>query len=83
MNGKARVDIDPQFAETIDTSAYWVFVTPRSADAKPLAVVARDARGFIVQEAAGGTGGYELDYRVVAQRKGLTPAHRLAMVGPS
>jgi hypothetical protein len=74
-NGRARVEIDPLFAETVDTGSYLVFVTPRSATAKPLAVVARDSRGFNVQEAGGGTGSYDFDYRVVAPRKGLTPPH--------
>jgi hypothetical protein len=35
-----------------------------------LAVVAQDAEGFVVQEAQGGRGSYEFDYRIMAKVRG-------------
>ena len=69
--GKARVELDEVFAETVNTGQkYQVYLTPSSAEGKGLAVVAKDARGFVVQEQAGGTGNYDFDYRVVAKVRG-------------
>jgi hypothetical protein len=76
--GRARVDIDPVFAATIEAGDYYVFLTPLSPASKGLAVTTQDTRGFVVQELGGGVGGYDLDYRVVARRKGLPAGHRLA-----
>ncbi len=76
-SGRARVNLDPLFAETIKADDYHVFLTPRSADTKGLAVVAQDGRGFTVQEAQGGTGSYPFDWRVVAERKGAPAGSRL------
>jgi hypothetical protein len=80
--GRARVDLDPVFAQTIDTSSYRVFVSPASADTRGLAVVARDGQGFTVQELDGGAGGYDFDYRIVGTRKGVPSSHRLARFTP-
>jgi hypothetical protein len=69
-NGKARVDLDDVFAETVNTAQkYQVYLTP-SGDTKGLYVSGRDARGFTVQEAQGGSGSFEFDYRVVAKVRG-------------
>ena len=71
-NGKARVDLDEVFAETVNTGQkYQVYLTPKSADSKGLAVVAQDPRGFTIQELGGGTGSYDVDYRVVAKVRGF------------
>jgi hypothetical protein len=70
QNGKARVELDEVFAETVNTGEkYHVFMTPRG-DSKGLHVSAQDAKGFTVQESQGGTGGYDFDYRVVAKVRG-------------
>lgn len=45
---------------------------------KGLYVAAQDARGFEIRAQGGGTASLDVSYRVVAQRKGLAPAHRLA-----
>jgi len=58
------------FAETVNTGQkYQVFVTARG-DSKGLFVSDQDARGFTIQESQGGTGSYEIDYRVVAKVRG-------------
>jgi hypothetical protein len=68
--GKARVDLDEMFAETVNTGQkYQVFMTPRG-DSKGLFVSAQDARGFTVQESQNGTGSYDFDFRVVAKVRG-------------
>jgi hypothetical protein len=70
-NGQATVRLDPIFAATVNTATkYHVFLTPRSAETKGLAVVAQNAEGFIVQEAQGGRGSYEFDYRIMAKVRG-------------
>jgi len=70
-NGQATVRLDPIFAATVNTAAkYHVFLTPRSAETKGLAVVAQDVEGFTVQEADGGKGSYEFDYRIMAKVRG-------------
>jgi hypothetical protein len=68
--GKARVELDEVFVETVNTGQkYQVFMTPRG-DSKGLFVSAQDARGFTVQESQSGTGSYDFDYRVVAKVRG-------------
>ncbi len=67
-----------EIGDTIELPDYQVFLTPRSAETKGLAVVAQDARGFTIQEAQGGTGSYGFDWRVVGKRKDLPKDHRLA-----
>lgn len=62
---------DPIFAATVNTATkYHVFLTPRSAETKGLAVVAQNAEGFVVQEAHGGRGSYKFDYRIMAKVRG-------------
>lgn len=69
--GQARVDLDPVFAATVNTEVeYHVFLTPRSAENRGLAVVEQDARGFVVQELHGGTSSIAFDYRVMAKVRG-------------
>jgi hypothetical protein len=70
-NGRAEVRLDPVFAATVNTGMrYHVFLTPRSAETKGLAVAAQDPDGFTVEEAQSGRGNYEFDYRVVARVRG-------------
>jgi hypothetical protein len=71
QRGRARVDLDPVFGETVNTQEkYYVFLTPRG-DSKGLFVSAQDSQGFSVQEANDGTGSYEFDFRIVAKVRGL------------
>jgi hypothetical protein len=81
QNGRVRVDLDPLFAETIETGEYQVFLTPRG-DTRGVYVAARDARGFEIREQAGGTSAVEVNYRIVARRKGFTSERRLATIKP-
>ncbi len=74
--GRAHVELDPLFAETIKTDGYQIFLTPYG-DTRGLFVAAKDARGFTVQEAQGGAGSFPFDWRVVAERKGAPPGARL------
>ncbi len=77
QGGRARVNLDPLFAETIRTDDYHVFLTPHSADSRGLALVGRDSRGFDVRELGNGTGSYAFDWRVVAERKEAPAGSRL------
>lgn len=81
VNGRARVELDSLFAETVETGSYHIFLTPRG-DNKGLYIAVRDARGFEIREGGGGTASIEVNYRVVAPRKGLQPNHRLARFRP-
>jgi hypothetical protein len=81
QNGRVRVDLDTVFAETVNAGVdYHVFLTPR-AETRGLFITGSDARGFTVQEAQGGTGSYEFDYRIVAKARGQE-AERLRSFTP-
>jgi hypothetical protein len=79
QNGRIRVELDPLFAETIETGEYQVHLTARG-DTKGVYVAARDAGGFEIREQAGGASNVEVNYRIVALRKGFGPDRRLATV---
>jgi hypothetical protein len=69
--GKARVELDEVFAETVNAGQkYQVYLTPKSLDSKGLGVISQDANGFTIGELGGGTGSYDIDYRVVAKVRG-------------
>ena len=68
-NGSAVIELEPTFAQTVNTQNYHVFLTP-SGDCKGLYVSQRSAGGFEVRELGGGTSSIEFDYRIVAERKG-------------
>jgi hypothetical protein len=80
-NGRVRVELDPLFAETIETRDYQVFLTARG-DNRGLFVAVHDERGFEIREQAGGSSSIDVSYRVVGRRKGLHPGHRLARFEP-
>jgi hypothetical protein len=68
--GAATVDLDAEFAQTVNASvAYHVFVTP-NGDCGGLYVAAKTASSFEVRELNGGRSNISFDYRVVARRKG-------------
>jgi hypothetical protein len=77
VSGRARVELDPLFAETIETDDYHVFTSPHG-DSLGVYVASQDARGFELREQQGGTSAFEVSYRVVAKRTGLRSGHRLA-----
>jgi hypothetical protein len=79
--GRARVDLDPRFAATIETTSYRVFLTPQGETAG-VYMAARDGRGFEIVERQGGTSSADIAYRITAWRKGVTAADRLAPFTP-
>jgi hypothetical protein len=79
--GRGRVELDPIFAETIDTSDYFVFASPRG-ETPGVYVASQDGRGFELREQGAGTSTLDVSYRVVARRKGLAEGHRLAPFAP-
>lgn len=78
VGGTATVAIDPDFAATVLTANYHVFLTPYG-DCKGLAVTDRTASGFTVRELQGGTSSLAFSWKVMAKRKDITGA-RLAKV---
>ncbi len=78
-NGRAHVELDPTFAETIAGKEYQVFLTPEG-DCKGLYVASKSAGGFEVRELQAGTSAIAFDWRVVGKRKDVPAGHRLATV---
>ena len=69
-NGSATVQLDPNFAATVNTSVeYHVFITPKG-DSESLYVSNETASGFEVHEHGGGHSNIAFDYRIVGRRKG-------------
>jgi hypothetical protein len=78
-DGRAIVNIDPVFAETVSKEyEYHVFITPKG-DCKGLYVASQSATSFEVRELQRGKSTIAFDYRIVAKRKGYERA-RLAEV---
>jgi hypothetical protein len=71
LNGSTRIDLDPTFAQTVNTSvSYHVFLTPKG-DCKGLYVSGETAQGFEVHEMGGGLSNIAFDYRIMAKRNGF------------
>ena len=69
-NGSAEIQLEPTFAETVNTGAdYHVFPVP-NGDCKGLYIAGKTATGFVVRELGGGKSNVSFDYRIVARRKG-------------
>jgi len=70
LNGSTRIDLDPTFAQTVNTGvAYHVFLTPKG-DCKGLYIGGETAQGFEVHEMGGGHSNIAFDYRIMAKRNG-------------
>jgi hypothetical protein len=68
-NGSARIDLEPTFAQTVNTDLeYHVFLTP-NGDCKGLYVSQKSPTAFEVHELGDGTSGVAFDYRIIAKRK--------------
>jgi hypothetical protein len=78
--GSASVRIDPEFAQTIHTGEYHVFVQAEG-DCRGLSVRDKTPAGFVVQELGGGTSSASFAYRIVGRRKDVA-APRLNRVTP-
>ncbi len=76
--GSAAIRIDPEFAQTIHTGEYHMFVQAEG-ECRGLFVRDKTATGFVVQELGGGTSSTSFAYRIVARRKDVT-APRLRRV---
>ena len=70
-HGYASVRIDPEFAQTVHTGEYHVFVQAEG-ECRGLSVRDKTPAGFVVQELAGGTSGASFAYRIVARRKDVS-----------
>ena len=70
-NGSASVTIDPEFAQTIETGQYHVFLQPEG-ECKGLAVGDKTPTGFEVLELSGGTSNTPFAYRIVALRRDVS-----------
>jgi len=69
-HGSARIDLDPTFAQTVNTTIdYHVFLTP-NGDCKGLYVSQKSAISFEVHELGGGSSNIAFDYRIMAKRSG-------------
>jgi hypothetical protein len=69
-NGFIRVELDPTFAQTVNTAAgYHVFLTPKG-DSEGLYVTNETPQGFEVHEQRGGHSNIAFDYRIMAKRSG-------------
>jgi hypothetical protein len=70
VDGRARVELDSEFAPMVRTDDYHVFLTPEG-DTQGLFVSARTPDGFEVREQQGGTSTLTFSYRVVAKRSDI------------
>ncbi len=69
-NGSTRIELDPTFAQTVNTGTdYHVFLTPND-DCKGLYVSRKTATSFEVHELGGGHSSIPFDYRIMAKRTG-------------
>jgi len=69
--GLASVRIDPEFAQTVHTGEYHVFLQAEG-ECRGLSVRDKTATGFVVQELGGGTSSAPFAYRIVARRKDVS-----------
>jgi hypothetical protein len=69
--GQARIAIDPEFAQTIDTEHYNVFLQPEG-DCNGLYVHSKTSTGFAVAELGAGKSDVRFCYRIVAIRANVT-----------
>jgi hypothetical protein len=68
--GRARVELDSDFAALVQTTDYHVFLTPEG-DSNGLYVRGRNSDSFEVCEQQGGKSDLAFTYRVVAKRKDI------------
>jgi hypothetical protein len=68
-SGSVRIDLEPTFAQTVNTDLdYHVFLTP-NGDCKGLYVSHKSPTSFEVHELGSGTSSVAFDYRIIAKRK--------------
>jgi hypothetical protein len=69
-DGRATVELDPDFSELIEASEYHVFLTPEG-ECGALFVAERNPRAFEVQESGQTHHDISFSYRVVARRRDI------------
>jgi len=70
VNGQATVNIDPLYAQTVNTAVtYHVFLTPEG-DCRGLYVTGKTPASFEMRELQNGKSNLSVSYRIVAKRKG-------------
>jgi len=67
--GRARVDLEDDYAALVETDEYHIFLSPEG-DSNGLYVAAKDSRGFEVREQQGGSSTPSFSYRIAARPKG-------------
>jgi hypothetical protein len=68
-SGSARIDLEPTFAQTVNTDLdYHVFLTPRG-ECEGLYVTNLTSSGFEVRELHHGLSSVAFDYRIIAKRR--------------
>ncbi len=81
VNGRALVQIDPLFAQSVNTSVkYHVFLTP-GGDCSGLYVTNKTSTSFEVRELKGGNSDLSFSYRIVAKRAGYEDLRMAKMKG--
>ena len=80
--GRVSVEIDSDFAHTVHTADYYVFLQAEGV-CNGLRVSKKTAKSFVVEEIGGGTSGAAFSYRIVALRKGVDAPRfdRIALPG--
>ena len=78
-HGRAVVRLDVDFAKTIRTGDYRVFLTPEG-DCRGLYVHRKSGASFEVRELAGGTSSVAFSYRIVGRRKDIRAEQRFAKI---
>jgi len=77
--GRAVVKLDADFAKTIRTGDYRVFLTPEG-DCGGLYIKSKRGNGFEVRELQGGTSSVAFSYRIVGKRKDIKGHKRFAKI---
>ncbi len=81
VNGRALVNIEPIFAQTVNTTVpYHVFLTPEG-DCRGLYVANKSQNSFELRELQNGKSELSVSYRIVAKRKGYEDVRLAKLTG--
>jgi hypothetical protein len=75
VNGVAMVQLDPSFADTIDTSREYHVMLTANGDTRGLFVASKTPAGFMVREVQGGRSTIDFDYHIYATALGQSAVH--------
>lgn len=81
IGGKAVIQIDPLFAQTVNTSVEYHVFPVSEGDCKGLYITNKTSVSFEVREMQGGTSDVPFSYRLVAKRKGYENVRLAKMMG--